>query len=166
MCPSSVINSSLRFSCPSGSPASRSAGAKCLVCALVRHVFLAEPFQVRRFPQVHGSQVTFLCGGAQLWFQTALPRSGYWGSTCQWAACVGPSLRGEDTPIAWSMRGIGCSGELASWTTGQALLDPGSLLRAADRQQSTELRHRLTSILGFPPFLNGLAFQSKLFKGD
>lgn len=49
MCPSSVINSLLRFSCQSGSPASRSVGAKCLVCALVRHVFLAENFQVCSF---------------------------------------------------------------------------------------------------------------------
>lgn len=45
-----AISSLLWFSCQSRSPASQRVGAKCLVCALVRHVFLfAENFQVCSF---------------------------------------------------------------------------------------------------------------------
>lgn len=51
MCSSSIISSLLWFSCQSGSPASQRVGAKCLVCTLVRHVFLAENFQVCSFPK-------------------------------------------------------------------------------------------------------------------
>lgn len=50
MCSHRIISSLLWFSCQSGSPASHRADAKCLVCTLVRHVFLAASFQICSFP--------------------------------------------------------------------------------------------------------------------
>lgn len=50
MCSRRIISSLLRLSCQPGSPASHRADAKCLVCTLVRHVFLAASFQVCSFP--------------------------------------------------------------------------------------------------------------------
>lgn len=63
MCSSSIISSLLWFSCQPGSPASQRVGAKCLVWALVGHVFLAQNFQICNFPPCKAVRSPFYAVG-------------------------------------------------------------------------------------------------------
>ena len=100
MCSSRIISSLLWFSCQSGSPASQRAGAKSLVCALVRHVFLAENVQVCNFPKCKAAGSPSRAEGHFFCPRYLAEGWGYWPSQHQWATGT-HSL--QDEACSWWM---------------------------------------------------------------